>query len=42
MARVARTLQAMYRLKRGGVISGGANLLMQWRICGNGRHMQEL
>jgi hypothetical protein len=28
--------------KRGGVLSGGADLFMQWRICGNGRHMQEL
>jgi hypothetical protein len=22
--------------KRGGVLSGGADLFMQWRICGNG------
>jgi hypothetical protein len=28
--------------KRGGVLSGGADLFMQWRIRGNGRHMQEL
>jgi hypothetical protein len=28
--------------KRGGVLSGGIDLFMQWRIRGNGRHMQEL
>jgi hypothetical protein len=28
--------------KRGGVLSGGVDLFMQWRIRGNGRHMQEL
>jgi hypothetical protein len=27
--------------KRGGVLSGGAVLLMWWRICGNGRHVQK-
>jgi hypothetical protein len=24
------------------VLSGGVDLFMQWRIHGNGRHMQEL
>jgi hypothetical protein len=28
--------------KRGGVLSGGTDLFMRWRIRGNGRHMQEL
>jgi ABC-type Fe3+-hydroxamate transport system substrate-binding protein len=28
--------------KRGGVLSSGVDLFIQWRICGNGRHMQEL
>jgi hypothetical protein len=28
--------------KRGGVLLGGADLFMQWRIRGNRRHMQEL
>jgi hypothetical protein len=27
--------------KRGGVLSGGADLFMWWRIRGNGRHVQK-
>jgi hypothetical protein len=40
MARVARTLLATDRLK-GGVLSGGADLFMWWRIRRNGRHVQK-